>query len=135
MAGVLDSARFKSFVKEKLNVSNADIRTLVMGTHGDLMVPVMSHSFIGDKPIEEVLKAKEIDELIEKTRKGGAQIVSLMGTSAYYAPAASVVRMVEAIINDQKRVNLSGYEKREFVKSVESLKGMIKIADNLLKEI
>ncbi|RUM32011.1 MAG: malate dehydrogenase [Aquifex sp.] len=174
MAGVLDSARFKSFVKEKLNISNADIRTLVMGTHGDLMVPVMSHSFIGDKPIEEVFKAKEIDELIERTRKGGAQIVSLMGTSAYYAPAASVVRMVEAIINDRKRVmpcsvyltgevakhyeaedlcigipvvlgkngvedyelvNLSGYEKREFLKSAESLKGMIKIADNLLKEI
>ncbi|GAB6065277.1 malate dehydrogenase [Aquifex pyrophilus] len=174
MAGVLDSARFKSFVKEKLNVSNADIRTLVMGTHGDLMVPVMSHSFIGDKPIEEVFKAKEIDELIEKTRKGGAQIVSLMGSSAYYAPAASVVIMVEAILNDRKRVlpcsvylegeaakhyeaegicigvpvvlgrngvedyelvNLSGYEKREFLRSAEYLRELVRLADKLLSEI
>ncbi|WP_461832308.1 malate dehydrogenase [Aquifex sp.] len=174
MAGVLDSARFKSFVKEKLNVSNADIRTLVMGTHGDLMVPVMSHSFIGDKPIEEVFKAKEIDELIEKTRRGGASIVSLMGSSAYYAPAASVVIMVEAILNDRKRVlpcsvylegeaarhyeaegicigipvvlgregvedyelvNLSGYEKREFLKSAEYLRKLVKLADKLLSEI
>ncbi len=174
MAGVLDSARFKSFVKEKLNVSNADIRTLVMGTHGDLMVPVMSHSFIGDKPIEEVFKAKEIDELIEKTRRGGASIVSLMGSSAYYAPAASVVIMVEAILNDRKRVlpcsvylegeaarhyeaegicigipvvlgregvedyelvNLSGYEKREFLKSAEYLGKLVKLADKLLSEI
>ncbi len=174
MAGVLDSARFKSFVKEKINVSNADIRTLVMGTHGDLMVPVMSHSFIGDKPIEETFKAKEIDELIEKTRKGGAHIVSLMGTSAYYAPAASVVQMVESILNDRKRVmpcsvyltgevakhyeaeglcigvpvvlgkkgvedyelvNLTGYEKREFLRSAEYLKNLVKLADELMEKI
>ena len=174
MAGVLDSARFKSFVKEKINVSNSDIRTLVMGTHGDQMVPVMSHSFIGDKPIEEVLKAKEIDELIERTRNGGAEIVSLMGTSAYYAPAASVVKMVESIINDRKRVmpcsvyltgkasehyevegicigvpvvlgksgvedyelvNLTGYEKREFLRSAEYLKSMVEVAEKLLQKI
>jgi len=174
MAGVLDSARFKSFVKEKIEVSNGDIRTLVMGTHGDLMVPVMSHSFVGDKPIEEAFKAKEIDELIEKTRKGGAQIVSLMGTSAYYAPAASVVRMVESVLNDRKRVmpcsvylvgeaakhyevegicigvpvvlgkegvedyelvNLTGYEKREFLRSAEYLKALKELADELIEKI
>lgn len=174
MAGVLDSARFKSFVKEKLNISNGDIRTLVMGTHGDLMVPVMSHSFVGDKPIEEAFRAKEIDELIEKTRKGGAQIVSLMGTSAYYAPAASVVRMVESVLNDRKRVmpcsvylvgeaakhyevegicigipvvlgkegvedyelvNLTGYEKREFLRSAEYLKALKELADELIEKI
>ncbi|NPB08186.1 MAG: malate dehydrogenase [Aquificae bacterium] len=174
MAGVLDSARFKSFVKEKVRVSNADIKTLVMGTHGDLMVPVMSHSFVGDQPIEEVLGAKEIDEIIEKTRKGGAQIVSLMGTSAYYAPAASVVRMVESIVKDRKRVmpcsvfvegeaaehyevgglciglpvvlgrkgvegyelvNLSGYEKRELLRSAESLRELIRIANELIERL
>jgi len=174
MAGVLDSARFKSFVKEKIEVSNGDIRTLVMGTHGDLMVPVMSHSFVGDKPIEEAFRAKEIDELIEKTRKGGAQIVSLMGTSAYYAPAASVVRMVESVLNDRKRVmpcsvylvgeaakhyevegicigvpvvlgkegvedyelvNLTGYEKREFLRSAEYLKALKELADELIEKI
>ncbi|WP_164930749.1 malate dehydrogenase [Aquifex aeolicus] len=174
MAGVLDSARFKNFVKEKIGISNADIRTLVLGTHGDLMVPVTSHSFIGDKPIEEVFSASEIDELIEKTRKGGAQIVSLMGTSAYYAPAASVVIMVESIINDRKRVmpcsvyvegeaakhyeiegvciglpvvlgkkgvedfelvNLSGYEKRELLRSAKTLKEMVSLADKLLNEL
>lgn len=174
MAGILDSARFKSFVKEKLNISNGDIRTLVMGTHGDLMVPVMSHSFVGDKPIEEAFRAKEIDELIEKTRKGGAQIVSLMGTSAYYAPAASVVRMVESVLNDRKRVmpcsvylvgeaakhyevegicigipvvlgkegvedyelvNLTGYEKREFLRSAEYLRALKELADELIEKI
>jgi len=174
MAGVLDSARFKSFVKEKIKVSNADIKTLVMGTHGDLMVPVMSHSFVGDKPIEEALGAREIDEIIEKTRRGGAQIVSLMGTSAYYAPAASVVRMIESIVNDRKRVmpcsvlvegkaakhyeieglciglpvilgrkgvedyelvNLSGYEKRELIRSAESLRELISIANELMERL
>ncbi len=104
MAGVLDSARFKAYVKEVVGMSYSDIRALVMGTHGDFMVPVMSRSYVGSMPMEEVLNTSYIDTAIDNTREGGKKIINLMGKSAYYGPAASVFVMVDAILKDKKKV-------------------------------
>jgi malate dehydrogenase len=105
MAGVLDSARFRSFIAEELNVSVRDVRAFVLGGHGDTMVPLPRHSTVGGIPITELLSRERIDELIERTRNGGAEVVALLKSgSAYYAPAASVVEMVEAILLDRRRI-------------------------------
>ena len=104
MAGVLDSARFKAYVRESHDLSYSDIRALVMGTHGDFMVPVMSRSYMGNMPMEDVLATKEMDRIIESTRNGGREIIQLMGKSAYYGPAASVFVMVDAILKNKKKV-------------------------------
>jgi malate dehydrogenase len=109
MAGVLDTARMKEVLykkaKEELNsVSIKDIRALVLGTHGDTMVPVLSKTFIGNTNIRFLFGKKDIEDIIEKTKKGGGIIVSYMGTSAYSAPSASVVVMMESIIKDLHRI-------------------------------
>ncbi len=104
MAGVLDSARFKSYVKDIVNLSYSDIRALVIGTHGDLMVPVMSRSYVGNMPMEDVLSTSYIDTTIENTREGGKRVIELMSKSAYYGPAASVVVMVDAILKDKRKI-------------------------------
>jgi malate dehydrogenase len=105
MAGVLDSARFKSFIAEAANVSVKDISAFVLGGHGDTMVPMPRHCAIGGVPLTEMLDAKKIEEIVTRTRNGGAEIVGLLKTgSAYYAPAASAVQMAEAILKDQKRI-------------------------------
>lgn len=105
MAGVLDSARFKSFLAEELNVSVKDISAFVLGGHGDTMVPMPRHCSIGGVPLTEMLSQERINALVDRTRNGGAEIVGLLKTgSAYYAPSASAVEMAEAIIKDQQRI-------------------------------
>jgi malate dehydrogenase len=105
MGGVLDTARFMYFIKEKLNVSYNSIKAMVIGEHGDGMIPLISLTYIGNKPIGSLLSEEEIGGLIKRTQQGGAEIVSLLKTgSAFYAPAMSVVRMVESIVFDKKEV-------------------------------
>ena len=105
MAGVLDSARFRAFIAAELEVSVRDIRGFVLGGHGDTMVPLPRYSTVGGVPITELMSAERIEQLVERTRNGGAEVVALLKTgSAYYAPAASVVEMVEAILRDRRRI-------------------------------
>ncbi len=105
MAGVLDSTRFRAFIAEELNVSMEDTQAMVLGGHGDSMVPLPRYSTVSGIGITELLSKKQIDQLVDRTRKGGGEIVALLKTgSAYYAPGASVVQMVESIIKDKKRI-------------------------------
>ena len=100
-AGMLDTARFTNFVAEKLNVPVASVKTLTLGSHGDTMVPVPSKCTVGGVPLSEKLSAQEIEELVTRTRNGGAEIVALLKTgSAYYAPSAAAARMAKAVIED-----------------------------------
>lgn len=104
-SGVLDSARFRTFVAQELNLSVKDISGFVLGGHGDDMVPLVRYSYAGGIPLETLISKDRLDEIVDRTRKGGAEIVNLLGNgSAYYAPAASLVEMAEAIIKDQRRV-------------------------------
>jgi len=105
MAGVLDGARFRSFIAEATGISVKDIHAFVLGGHGDTMVPMPRHCSIGGVPLQEFLPKDTIDRLVERTRKGGAEIVELLKTgSAYYAPSASAVQMAEAIVKNQNRI-------------------------------
>jgi len=104
MAGVLDSARFSLFLARETGASIKDIRTMVLGGHGDDMVPVLSYCTISGIPITQLLGKDVLDGIVKRTRGGGGEIVGLMGTSAYYAPAISAVAMAEAYLLDQKRV-------------------------------
>jgi malate dehydrogenase len=105
MAGVLDSARFRSFIAAELKVPAADVQAMVLGGHGDTMVPLLRHTTVKGKPITELLPKDKLDALVQRTRDGGAEIVNLLKTgSAFYAPSAAVVDMVESILKDQKRV-------------------------------
>ena len=105
MAGVLDTARYRTFIAERLNVSVEDIQALVLGGHGDTMVPLVSYTTISGIPLAQFLGDDEIEGLIERTRKGGAEIVGyLKEGSAYYAPSAAVMQMVEAVVLDKKRI-------------------------------
>ncbi|GEL76846.1 malate dehydrogenase [Tenuibacillus multivorans] len=104
-SGVLDTARFRTFVAQELNVSVKDITGFVLGGHGDDMVPMFRYSFAGGIPLEKLISKERLDEIVERTRKGGGEIVGLLGNgSAYYAPAASITEMVEAILKDQRRI-------------------------------
>ena len=104
-SGILDSARFRSFIAEELNLSVKDITGFVLGGHGDDMVPLVRYSFAGGIPLQTLISEERLEEIVERTRKGGGEIVSLLGNgSAYYAPAASLVEMAEAILKDQRRV-------------------------------
>ena len=104
-SGVLDSARFRTFIAQELNISVKDVSGFVLGGHGDDMVPLVRYSYAGGIPLETLIPKERLDEIVERTRKGGAEIVNLLGTgSAYYAPAASLVEMAEAIIKDQRRI-------------------------------
>lgn len=104
-AGVLDTARFIHFISKELNVLPTDVKTIVLGGHGDTMVPLPRLTTVKNKPITELLPKEKIDYLIQKTRNGGAEIVNLLKTgSAYYAPAASAVGMIESIIKDKKEI-------------------------------
>ncbi|WP_448587263.1 malate dehydrogenase [Thermocrinis sp.] len=104
MAGVLDSARFKTFISKEIKVSPQDIHAYVIGGHGDEMVPLISISNVGGIPLKDMLSKEKLQELIKRTQFGGGEIVDLMGTSAYHAPASSIVEMVEAIVTDNKRI-------------------------------
>ena len=104
MAGVLDSARFQLFLAREAGVSVKDVRAMVLGGHGDDMVPVLSMTTINGVPASTLIAKDKIAAIIDRTRKGGGEIVGLMGTSAYYAPASSAVAMAEAYLLDQKRL-------------------------------
>ena len=105
MAGVLDSARFQSFISEALHVSTEDVRCMVLGGHGDLMVPIARYATVNGVPLTELLDADKIEALAKRTREGGAEVVALLKSgSAFYAPGASVALMVEAILRDKRRL-------------------------------
>jgi malate dehydrogenase len=104
MAGVLDSARFQLFLAREANVSVKDVRAMVLGGHGDDMVPVLSMCTINGVPVQELVAKDKLAAIVDRTRKGGGEIVNLMGTSAYYAPASSAVAMARAYLHDQKRL-------------------------------
>ncbi len=104
MAGILDTARFAAFISQELDVSVRDVTAMVLGGHGDQMVPVVSATTVGGVPIAELLSKPRIRKLVERTRVGGGEIVNLLGTSAWYAPGAAAAQMVDSICLDQKRV-------------------------------
>ncbi len=104
MAGVLDTARYRSFLAEELNVSPKDIQAVLMGGHGDTMVPLPRYTTVGGIPVTELISDEKLNEIIERTKFGGGEIVKLLGTSAWYAPGAAAAQMVEAIVRDQKRI-------------------------------
>lgn len=104
MAGVLDTARYRAFLAEELNVSPKDIQAVLMGGHGDTMVPLPRYTTVGGIPVTELISEEKLNEIIERTKFGGGEIVKLLGTSAWYAPGAAAAQMVEAIVRDQKRV-------------------------------
>lgn len=102
-AGILDSARYRTFISQTLNVSINDVTAYVLGVHGDEMVPLLDYTFVKGIPVEKLLPRDKIDRIIERTRNGGSEIVSLLGSgSAFYAPAASLVQMAESILQDQR---------------------------------
>lgn len=104
-SGVLDTARFRTFVAQELNISVKDVTGFVLGGHGDDMVPLVRYSYAGGIPLEKLIPKDRLDAIVERTRKGGGEIVNLLGNgSAYYAPAASLAEMVEAIVKDQRRI-------------------------------
>jgi len=104
MAGVLDTARYRAFLAEELNISPKDIQAVLMGGHGDTMVPLPRYTTVGGIPVTELISTEKLDEIIERTKFGGGEIVKLLGTSAWYAPGAAAAQMVEAIVRDQKRI-------------------------------
>jgi malate dehydrogenase len=104
MAGVLDTARYRSFLAMELNVSPKDIQAVLMGGHGDTMVPLPRYTTVGGIPVTELIDSEKLDAIIERTKFGGGEIVKLLGTSAWYAPGAAAAQMVEAIVRDQKRI-------------------------------
>lgn len=104
MAGILDTARYRSFLSMELNVSPKDIQAVLMGGHGDTMVPLPRFTTVGGIPVTDLVSKDKLDAIIERTKKGGGEIVNLLGTSGYYAPGAAAAQMVEAIVKDQRRV-------------------------------
>ncbi|MDP9150025.1 MAG: malate dehydrogenase [Myxococcota bacterium] len=104
MAGVLDSARFELFIAREANVSVKDVRAMVLGGHGDDMVPILGMTTVHGVPVSALVAKDKLDRMVERTRKGGGEIVNLMGTSAYYAPASSAVAMAKAYLRDEKRI-------------------------------
>jgi malate dehydrogenase len=104
MAGILDTARYKAFLAETLNISPKDINAILMGGHGDTMVPLPRYTTAGGIPITELIDEKTLSSIIDRTKTGGGEIVNLLGTSAWYAPGAAAAQMVEAVIKDQKRI-------------------------------
>ena len=105
MAGVLDTARFRTFIAQELNVSVEDVQALVLGGHGDDMVPLVRYTTAGGIPITELMAEEKIDQLVQRTRDGGGEIVALLKEgSAYYAPSAAITQMVEAVLLDKKRI-------------------------------
>jgi malate dehydrogenase len=104
MAGILDTARYRAFLAEALNVSPKDIQAVLMGGHGDTMVPLPRYTTVGGIPVTELIAKDKLDAIVERTKNGGGELVKLMGTSAWYAPGSAAAQMVEAIVRDQRRV-------------------------------
>jgi len=104
MAGILDTARFRAFLAEAIDCSPKDIQALLLGGHGDTMVPLPRYTTVSGIPVTQLITKEKLDAIIKRTQNGGGELVSLMGTSAWYAPGAAAAQMVEAIIRDQKRI-------------------------------
>ena len=104
MAGILDTARYRAFLAEALNINPKDIQALLLGGHGDTMVPLPRYTTVSGIPVTQLIDKVKLDEIIKRTQNGGGELVSLMGTSAWYAPGAAAAQMVEAIVRDQKRI-------------------------------
>lgn len=104
MSGILDTARYRAFLANELNCSPQDIQALLLGGHGDTMVPLPRYTTVAGIPVTELIAQEKLDTIVERTKKGGGEIVQLLGTSAWYAPGASVAQMVEAIVKDSKRI-------------------------------
>jgi len=104
MAGILDTARYRAFLSEALNISQKEIQAMLLGGHGDSMVPLTRYTTVGGIPVTELLDADVLNAIVERTKAGGGELVKLMGTSAWYAPGAAAAQMVEAIVKDQRRI-------------------------------
>jgi len=104
MAGILDTARYRAFIAEELNCSVKDIQAMLLGGHGDTMVPLVRYTTVGGIPVTELIEAEKMEFIVERTKRGGGECVKIMGTSAWYAPGSAAAQMVEAILKDQKRV-------------------------------
>ena len=104
MAGILDTARYKAFLATELNVSPKDIQAVLMGGHGDTMVPLPRYTTVGGIPVTEMIAKEKLDAIIQRTKVGGGEIVNLLGTSAWYAPGAAAAQMVEAICKNEHRI-------------------------------
>ncbi len=104
MAGVLDTARYRAFLATEIGVSPKDIQAILMGGHGDTMVPLPRYTTVSGIPVTELVGKEKLDEIIERTKNGGGELVKLMGTSAWYAPGAAAAQMVQAIVKDEKRI-------------------------------
>lgn len=104
MAGILDTARYRAFLAEELNVSGKEIQAILLGGHGDTMVPLPRYTTVAGIPVTELIAKDKLDAIIERTKFGGGELVKLMGTSAWYAPGAAAAQMAEAIVKDQRRV-------------------------------
>ncbi|HRK53138.1 MAG TPA: malate dehydrogenase [Cyclobacteriaceae bacterium] len=104
MAGILDTARYRAFLAEALNISPKEIHAVLLGGHGDTMVPLPRYTTVAGIPVTELIAKDKLDAIIERTKKGGGELVKLMGTSAWYAPGAAAAQMAEAIVKDQKRI-------------------------------
>lgn len=104
MAGILDTARYRAFLAEALNVSPKEIQAILMGGHGDTMVPLPRYTTVAGIPVTELIDSEKLDAIIERTKFGGGELVKLMGTSAWYAPGSAAAQMVESIIKNQRRV-------------------------------
>ncbi|MDX2302379.1 MAG: malate dehydrogenase [Microscillaceae bacterium] len=104
MAGILDTARYRAFLASELNVSPKDIQAVLMGGHGDTMVPLPRYTTVAGIPVTELLSKDKLDPIVERTKSGGGELVKLMGTSAWYAPGSAAAQMVEAIVKDQRRI-------------------------------
>ncbi len=137
MSGVLDTARFKAFICMELNVSIENINALVLGGHGDSMVPLVRYSTVSGIPLTDLLPKERVDALIERTRNGGAEIVKLLGSgSAYYAPAASIVQMIDSIVNNRHRImSCCVYLQGEYGHHDVCLGVPIKVGSNGMEEI
>ena len=104
MAGILDTARYRAFIAEALNISPKDIQAVLMGGHGDTMVPLPRYTTVAGIPVTELIDEEKLNAIVDRTKKGGGELVNLMGTSAWYAPGAAAAQMVEAIVKDSKRI-------------------------------
>lgn len=104
MAGILDTARYRAFLAEELNISGKEIQAILMGGHGDTMVPLPRYTTVAGIPVTELIEKDKLDAIIERTKFGGGELVKLMGTSAWYAPGSAAAQMVEAILKNQRRV-------------------------------
>lgn len=136
MAGILDTARFRAFLAEEIDVSPKDIQALLLGGHGDTMVPLPRFTTVSGMPITHFIDEDRLEEIVERTKKGGGELVNLMGTSAWYAPGAAAAQMVEAIILDQNRVfPCAAYLNGEYGQNELFLGVPVKLGHGGIKEI